>query len=139
MSTGASLERLAVTQDAAGSSPVAPANSLLSTLLSMHVFHPRVSQLRSRSAVGIMCSFAKKCETRSPSLQNGVMIDLFTRCLRHRIDCTERHSTLIALTLIGSHVAAPGVLFVGTRLTALIGLLDRHYYLRRAESHPNCL
>jgi hypothetical protein len=37
MSTGASLERLAVTQDAAGSSPVAPANSLLSTLLSMHV------------------------------------------------------------------------------------------------------
>jgi hypothetical protein len=64
---------------------------------------------------------------------------MFTCCLRHRIDCAERHSTLIALTLIGSHVAAPGVLFVGTRLTALIGLLDRHYYLRRAESHPNCL
>jgi hypothetical protein len=34
MSTGASQERLPVTQEAAGSNPVAPANSLLSTLLS---------------------------------------------------------------------------------------------------------
>ena len=46
---------------------------------------------------------------------------MFTR-LRHRIDCAERHSTLIALILKRSHVAAVSVLLVGTRHTALVSL-----------------
>lgn len=51
-----------------------------------------------------------------------ITVTLLLRCLRRRIDCAERHcSALIALTLKRSYVAADDVLFVWTRLTALIG------------------
>ena len=47
---------------------------------------------------------------------------MFTRCLQHRINRAERHSKLVALILIRTHVAAAGVLFVGTRHTPLVSL-----------------
>jgi len=64
---------------------------------------------------------ARQLKLMSHDENATLMTVMFTRCLRHRIDCAERHSTLIALTLIRSHVAASLILRIGPGHATLIG------------------